>query len=406
LIEQVMFFVLGLLTAGLVALMVTPAIWRRAARLTRQRIERSVPMTLAEIQADKDQLRAEFAMSTRRLELTVERLKEKAAEQLLEINEQRETITRLSSEHGGKVEAVRALDQREAELRERLREREEALAIAEADIKAADRRLTDRTKAYQELEAAHEAARAEGAETSSELQARTAEIAELRTVREQLLAREEALHEERKRAERLQAQIARMESDRADRVQMLEFRDAELDRLRAELNALTAARHDSEKKAGEIEAARIEAESQIARLTLRLEQEAAKTPGDDVRKAIADLEADKQELDNRLAALADEREALKAENAELRRMSGDDWEAERMENALMRERINDIATSIAKVTRTLGSTDPADTSEAASPVRLARSRPETPAAEPPRENGQKTLSDRIHALQRSASSGG
>jgi hypothetical protein len=47
--------------AGLLALMVAPAIWRRAARLTRSRIEKSVPLTLSEIQADKDQLRAEAA---------------------------------------------------------------------------------------------------------------------------------------------------------------------------------------------------------------------------------------------------------------------------------------------------------------------------------------------------------
>ena len=77
-----MYFALGLLTAGLLALMIAPAVWRRAARLTRERIERSVPLTLNEIQADKDQLRAEFAMSTRRLEMTVERLKERVRAQL------------------------------------------------------------------------------------------------------------------------------------------------------------------------------------------------------------------------------------------------------------------------------------------------------------------------------------
>ena len=81
-----MYFALGLLTAGLLAVLVTPAIWRRATRLTRQRIERSVPMTLAEIEADKDQLRAEFAMSTRRLEMSIERLREKTTEQIIEIN--------------------------------------------------------------------------------------------------------------------------------------------------------------------------------------------------------------------------------------------------------------------------------------------------------------------------------
>ena len=56
-----MYFALGLLAAGLLALVVTPAIWRRAMRLARARIEAGVPLTRAEIDADKDQLRAGFA---------------------------------------------------------------------------------------------------------------------------------------------------------------------------------------------------------------------------------------------------------------------------------------------------------------------------------------------------------
>ena len=77
-LEAVLYFVLGFLSAALLALMVAPAIWNRAVVLTKKRIESSVPLTLNEIQADKDQLRAEFAMSTRRLEMSVEELKNKA----------------------------------------------------------------------------------------------------------------------------------------------------------------------------------------------------------------------------------------------------------------------------------------------------------------------------------------
>ena len=39
------------------------------------RLEAATPLSMAEIQADKDQLRAEFAMSTRRLETSVEQMK-------------------------------------------------------------------------------------------------------------------------------------------------------------------------------------------------------------------------------------------------------------------------------------------------------------------------------------------
>ncbi|TIT18196.1 MAG: hypothetical protein E5W78_25695, partial [Mesorhizobium sp.] len=83
-VQSVLFFVLGFLCAGFLALMIAPAIWRRAVMLTRKRVEGSMPLTLAEIQAEKDRIRAEFAMSTRRLEMTVKSLREKSAEQLVE----------------------------------------------------------------------------------------------------------------------------------------------------------------------------------------------------------------------------------------------------------------------------------------------------------------------------------
>jgi len=53
------------------------------------------PMSMAEIQADKDQLRAEFAMSTRRLEMSVEQMKARTTNQLAEIGKKSEGISRL-----------------------------------------------------------------------------------------------------------------------------------------------------------------------------------------------------------------------------------------------------------------------------------------------------------------------
>ncbi len=57
-LEVILYFVLGFFVAGLLALMVSPVIWNRAVELTRQKIESSVPLSINEIQADKDQLRA------------------------------------------------------------------------------------------------------------------------------------------------------------------------------------------------------------------------------------------------------------------------------------------------------------------------------------------------------------
>src|SRR5438046_2918377 len=107
-----MYFVLGLLTAGLLALTVAPAVWRRAARLTRARVEGSVPLSLAEIAADKDQLRAEFAMTSRKLEMNVERLEARAAEQLIDISRKRDEIARLSRDQSGRVGSIKELEER------------------------------------------------------------------------------------------------------------------------------------------------------------------------------------------------------------------------------------------------------------------------------------------------------
>ena len=76
-IEPIMFVGIGFLVAGLLVIGVIPLVHARAVRLTIRRLQASTPISMAEIQADKDQLRAEFAMSTRRLEMSVEQLKAK-----------------------------------------------------------------------------------------------------------------------------------------------------------------------------------------------------------------------------------------------------------------------------------------------------------------------------------------
>lgn len=74
-IESIMYFGIGFLLAALVAVALIPLVHSRAVRLTIRRLEHSIPQSMAEVQADKDALRAEFAMSTRRLETTVDELK-------------------------------------------------------------------------------------------------------------------------------------------------------------------------------------------------------------------------------------------------------------------------------------------------------------------------------------------
>src|SRR5215216_6123137 len=97
-IENTMYFVLGVLSAGLVTLIIMPAVWKRAVRLTKRRIEAATPITMAEFRADKDQLRAEFALSTRRLEMNVETLRKRLAEQLTDVDRKRTDLGALKAE--------------------------------------------------------------------------------------------------------------------------------------------------------------------------------------------------------------------------------------------------------------------------------------------------------------------
>jgi predicted nucleic acid-binding Zn-ribbon protein len=106
-IEPIMYFGIGFLFAALIGVAAAPFIHDRAARLTMRRLENSIPQSMAEIQADKDLLRAEFAMSARQLEIEVEKLKEQNTSHLAELGRKKDAINRFKIEHEAqKVETV------------------------------------------------------------------------------------------------------------------------------------------------------------------------------------------------------------------------------------------------------------------------------------------------------------
>ena len=128
-IEPIMYFGIGFLVAALIGLVVVPLVHGRAVRLTMRRLEAATPLSMAEIQADKDQLRAEFAMSTRRLEMSVEQLKTRSTSQLAELGKKGDAINRLKVELGEKTAAIFALEARDKSLRDQLRATEEEFAV-------------------------------------------------------------------------------------------------------------------------------------------------------------------------------------------------------------------------------------------------------------------------------------
>jgi len=97
-IQAVMLISLGFLAASLLALLVAPAAWARAVRLTSHRIRSSLPINETEIRAEKDQLRASHAVTVHQLEKKIERAEMRAARQRVELNRRDAKITELEED--------------------------------------------------------------------------------------------------------------------------------------------------------------------------------------------------------------------------------------------------------------------------------------------------------------------
>src|SRR4249919_2454390 len=141
-VEPIMYGAIGFLIAGLLVIGFIPLVHARAERLTTRRLEALTPLSMAEIQAEKDQLRAEFAMSTRRLEMSVEQLKAKTTAQLNELGKKSMAIEKLKHELDEKTAAVLALAARENTTREQLRTTEQEYSFKTNRMQDVEHALT------------------------------------------------------------------------------------------------------------------------------------------------------------------------------------------------------------------------------------------------------------------------
>ncbi|TIU31820.1 MAG: hypothetical protein E5W38_14690, partial [Mesorhizobium sp.] len=302
-VQSVLFFALGFLCAVFLVSLIAPAVWRRAVVLTRRRLEASMPLTPAEILAEKDRVRAEFAMTTRRLEMNIKSLKERAAEQLVEIGRGHEALKGLAVETKDKNQAISELQAKNAELRQR----EEELHKLSEKLAQTERSLEKRALELQKLEQMYDDASFASSNRQIELVARESEldklandIAVLRSQRKEAERRNQeaamegkaardALKLEKKRAAELDKKVERLLATLADREEKLDRREKELARMRERPKQAPAANggtHD----AGEVEG---------------------------IDKAIARLEGDRERLESRLTALARENKRLKTDLAAL-----------------------------------------------------------------------------------------
>jgi chromosome segregation ATPase len=415
-IEPIMFFGLGFLAASLIGLIIVPFVHGRAVRLTVRRLEAATPLSMAEIQADKDQLRAEFAMSTRRLEMSVDQLKNKSTGQLAELGKKNDVINRLKIELGEKAATIFALEARDKGIKDQLRATEDELEVKTNTLRETERNLSDK-------EAEHAKASASLTETSATSDSQRVEIVALKTqvdtLKDQVasLSRDVKNTEDRYAREKEASEKASKElADERGTVQHLGTRLAQLERQLATqtTEAEIMGRRIADMEMRLTEQGRLLADRERERDQLRTDVESARKIESDLRQELATIErrhgaatdslrAEKTLAESQLERAREDRAKLQRELGSMKREAEATWASERVENALLRERINDVAAEVARLTATLeGPGSPIDTIVAASEQQAANAnsapKPQA-AADANGEDGKGSLADRIRALQ-------
>jgi chromosome segregation ATPase len=420
-VEPIMYLAIGFLVSMLFGLMIVPLVHNRAVRLTTRRLEAATPLSMAEIQADKDQLRAEFAMSARRLEMSVDQLKNKTTSQLAELGKKSDAINRMKLELGEKNATIFSLEAREKAIKDQLRATEEefaakteALRTAEAalnDKKAELGRLTnelsDRSQMAENRQAELISVRAEIDALKNRVHSAEGEFATTQKRLEQQRGESSAataeLTEARARVENLSQRVTDL-----DRQLIIQVKEAEMlgNRVNDLENRLTTQ--------GKLLAERDYENNQLRQLNEAAER-AARELRDELAATnggkspmIEKLRTEKAATEEQLRLARDERAKLQRELNAMQQQAESSWATERMENALLRERINDIAAEVAKLAMALeGPNSAIETilaAEPAAPVKMPRTAANGSAAAstvPGEPRG--TLAERIQALQSHAS---
>jgi chromosome segregation ATPase len=143
-VEPIMYLGIGFLAASLCGLLLLSLVHNRAVRLTKKRLEAAAPLSMAELQADKDQLRAEFAVTTRRLELLIEHLKSENAGQFAELGKRTDAINLFKIEINEKDAQIHALQLKQTELEDKLRATRNELAATTAALNEAEQTAAEK----------------------------------------------------------------------------------------------------------------------------------------------------------------------------------------------------------------------------------------------------------------------
>lgn len=403
-----MIFGLGFLLATLAALLIVPALNARAERLARRRIEALFPLSISELTAEKDHLRAEFAVLQRRIEIKVEAAQAAKQDVMGHLGRRIAEVEALSAESAARAQRIETLETEFAAAKTGFEAATAELASLRAQFEATSQTLSA-------LEDVHRTTTVELAADRVRLEASLSELghlqADLTTTRDTLSERETSLADLRARHKQALAEIDGQKVALADvenRLAAMTLRANELDRSlterRAELAAerqrsaemarslvaeqdrgvalesrnraleaergrrteavaasaaalseaqaaRDAALEEVRARQAEIEAAHIEFAQARARIeALERREESRDREHATVTRRLEEnvevLKAEKAAIEGALAAARKERSRSEAELKALRRAADGPGEPVRAENAELRRRIDELAETL------------------------------------------------------------
>ncbi|MEO1137708.1 MAG: hypothetical protein AAFW68_14085 [Pseudomonadota bacterium] len=348
-IEWAMLFALGFCTAGLLALLAIPAIWRRAETVTSRRIRGALPISMSELQAEKDQLRAEFAMSARKLETSVDDLKDKMAESKTVIGKKDELVRKLRGDISArrKVEEdlhnrIETLQGQVKQLEKAIRTNEEIIESRDATLAERDNSLMRKTRELADTTALADTRRVELVALETKLQAVNASLEERSSTVEK---RDGVILE---RDERINGLLREISESRAS----LASRESEVKRLRQSIERQeeTIASHEADlenlRRAVKAERAAVE---QKGRELADAERLVSERTGEAGRLAAQLARAKKPNTKNGRGATAEPEAEPDTDDA----AASGTLNRERRENALLREKLNDLTAQVIGLTASL-----------------------------------------------------
>ena len=359
-----MIFAAGFLAATLLALLIIPAVNRRAERLARRRVEALFPMSITELTAEKDHLRAEFAVLQRRLERKTEEALAVKHESMEELGRRAVEIETLSTQVKDRDERIGELERELSDARQRLAGADESLAATQASLAGTRDTLAA-------LNAAHGKTLDELAATRSEL---TLTTTRLNAARAELAAAED-------RALGAEGRVPDLEGQLRAALSEVDTRRISISDLETRLATQTTRADEIERALGERRAELADERQRLAELARNLVAEQERNLLLDQRLRAAEAERDQRAseaamLNATIEALRADRDALQAtleerttflrnvehELGALRGGGGGASEALLADNAALRRRIDEVANEIMRVAA----------GEAAAPARSGR----------------------------------